>query len=104
MQSCQVLLYHGLYTVSNHPFSLEEVSHAGYSASKAHTGVYLAARVAELLMKYGIQDKLMALVCDNASNNDTMITELERLLPNFGGAKFRVRCFAHVLNLVVKVS
>ena len=90
--------------VSNHPFSLEGVSHAGYSASKAHTGVYLAARVAELLMKYGIQDKFMALVCDNASNNDTMITELECLLPNFGGAKFRVRCFAHVLNLVVKVS
>ena len=55
-------------------------------------------------MKYGTQNKLMALVCDNASNNDTMITELEHLLPNFGGAKFRVQCFAHVLNLVVKVS
>ncbi|KAH9016441.1 hypothetical protein EDB85DRAFT_2155935 [Lactarius pseudohatsudake] len=47
-------------------------------------------------------DKFMALVCDNASNNDTMVTELELLLPNFGGGKFRVWCFAHVLNLVVK--
>ena len=76
--------------VSKHPFLWTGVSHAGYSASKAHTGVYLAARVAELLMKYGIQDKLMALVCNNASNNNTMIRELECLLPNFDGAKFCV--------------
>lgn len=40
---------------------------------------------------------------DNASNNDTLVSELSILLPNFKGARVRVRCFAHVLNLVIKV-
>ena len=44
----------------------------------------------------------MGVVCDNASNNDTMITELATLLPHFPGAPNRSRCFAHVLNLTAK--
>jgi hypothetical protein len=31
-----------------------------------------------------------------------MIDELARLLPSFPGAKNRTRCFAHIINLVVK--
>ncbi len=42
------------------------------------------------------------MTCDNASNNDTMIDELARVLPSFAGAPNRVRCFTHVLNLVAK--
>lgn len=45
----------------------------------------------------------MALTCDNADNNRTMIDELARLIPTFQGDGMRVRCFGHVLNLVVKV-
>jgi hypothetical protein len=40
-------------------------------------------------------------VCDNASNNDTMIAALD--LDGFRGAECRVRCFPHILNLAVKV-
>lgn len=40
--------------------------------------------------------------CDNASNNDSMINELSRLVPKFPGATNQTRCFLHVLNLVVK--
>jgi hypothetical protein len=32
-----------------------------------------------------------------------MVDDLEILLPSFKGQKTRVRCFAHILNLVVKV-
>ncbi|KAJ3490696.1 hypothetical protein NLJ89_g11414 [Agrocybe chaxingu] len=71
-------------------------------ATKAHTGEYLAARIAESIRGYGLQDKILGFVADNASNNDTLVTELGRLLPSFGGKKVRVRCFAHILNLVVK--
>jgi ABC-type cobalamin transport system ATPase subunit len=49
----------------------------------------------------GVQ--ILGFVGDNAANNDTLVAELANLLPAFGGKKVRVRCFAHILNLVVKV-
>ena len=95
------------------------IFHTFSRASKAHTGTYLAARIVECLHEYGIQQKvrrsyttviksltipqILSLVCDNASNNDTMVKELEVLLPSFKGQRMHVRCFAHILNLVVKV-
>ena len=44
----------------------------------------------------------MCITCDNASNNDTMITHLAKRLPAFQGTFHRVRCFAHVIQLVAK--
>ena len=43
------------------------------------------------------------MTCDNASANDTMIDALAELLPAFPGGANRMRCFTHILNLVVKV-
>jgi len=48
--------------------------------------------------------KVLTFTADNASNNDTLVDELSDLIPSFGGREYRVRCFAHILNLVVKVS
>jgi len=45
---------------------------------------------------------MLSVTCDNASNNDTMVDELEILLESFPGAANRTRCFTHVLNLVAK--
>lgn len=45
----------------------------------------------------------MAVTCDNAANNKTMAKEMHILVPEFHGNKMRVRCFGHILNLVVKV-
>jgi hypothetical protein len=36
---------------------------------------------------------------DNASNNDTLVTELNTLLTGWIGIQGRVRCFGHVLSL-----
>ncbi|EIW62755.1 uncharacterized protein TRAVEDRAFT_114619, partial [Trametes versicolor FP-101664 SS1] len=44
----------------------------------------------------------LGLTCDNASNNDVMVDHLGYALPGFEGSVGRVRCFAHVVNLVVK--
>ena len=41
---------------------------------------------------------------DNGSNNDTLVNELSNLIPTFGGKEYQVHCFAHILNLIVKVS
>ncbi len=44
----------------------------------------------------------MNVTCDNAANNDTMIDHLGVLVPTFQGGFHRTRCFAHIVNLVVK--
>lgn len=46
--------------------------------------------------------QILGVACDNASNNGTMIHFLHDLLLGFQGEKGRIRCFAHVINLVVK--
>lgn len=46
--------------------------------------------------------QILSITCDNTSNNDTMMDELAVLIPTFPGAINRTRCFAHILNLVVK--
>jgi hypothetical protein len=49
-----------------------------------------------------VDEQILSITCDNASNNDTMITELANLLDDFPGPANQTRCFTHVLNLVVK--
>ena len=55
-------------------------------------------------MLTALLNQVLAVTCDNADNNRTMIDEMENLVPGFRGSTARVRCFGHVLNLVVKVS
>lgn len=45
---------------------------------------------------------MLAVTCDNASNNDTMVAALGRKVPSFDGERMRGRCFAHILNLIIK--
>jgi hypothetical protein len=62
----------------------------------------LAQVFARVLDNFGISDKILEITGDNASNNDTMIDELEDLIPEFNGSAARARCFLHVTNLVAK--
>ncbi|PIL29554.1 hypothetical protein GSI_08362 [Ganoderma sinense ZZ0214-1] len=68
--------------------------------TKGHTGAYLAAKLMELLDEFGI---VLGVTCDNASNNAKMLKEMKKLNPEFRGSDACVRCFGHVINLVVKV-
>ena len=47
--------------------------------------------------------QVLTTTCDNGTNNDTMLDEIHKAFPLFRGSKTRVRCFGHILNLVVKV-
>lgn len=71
-----------------------------------HKGKYLAESFWNVLVDYGITEKLFSLTTDNASNMDTMLDELENIAEtngiHFDAANFRVRCFAHILNLCCK--
>jgi hypothetical protein len=46
--------------------------------------------------------QILGFTADNASNN-TLVDKLTELLDGFQGPLTHVRCFAHILNLVVKV-
>ena len=43
----------------------------------------------------------MSVTCDNASNNDTMVEEMDWLIASFS-ATSRTRCFLHIVNLIAK--
>lgn len=45
---------------------------------------------------------MLSVCCDNASNMDTYVEELPKLVPSFRGATSRTRCFAHIINLTAK--
>ncbi|KAG8700104.1 hypothetical protein FRC11_013218, partial [Ceratobasidium sp. 423] len=65
-------------------------------------GKYLAQQTAECLNKYELGPKLLTVCMDNASNNNTFTTELQKHFPTFGGPKFHSRCGAHITNLMAK--
>ncbi|OJT07894.1 hypothetical protein TRAPUB_1210 [Trametes pubescens] len=70
--------------------------------TNAHTGKYLAEKVVKCLKEFGLEEKVFAVTVDNTENNTTMLKEMHELVPEFRGECVRVRCFGHVLNLVVK--
>jgi hypothetical protein len=48
--------------------------------------------------------QILGQACNNASNNDTMLAELEFLIPDgVSGVHTRIHCICHIINLVVKV-
>ncbi|KNE97968.1 hypothetical protein PSTG_08645 [Puccinia striiformis f. sp. tritici PST-78] len=85
------------------PFELEAMPLDFIRLSRRHTGEYMAESVCLVVEKFGIQDKVHGLVTDNASNNEVMVRELKRLKwPHFKGKTHWIRCFAHILNLIVQ--
>ncbi|KAG2139887.1 hypothetical protein BD769DRAFT_1310192, partial [Suillus cothurnatus] len=46
--------------------------------------------------------QILSIMADNASSNDTMITELADMVGHFGGKTARTCCFLHIVNLVAK--
>ena len=71
----------------------------------SHTGECLNTVMLEVLAEFNLSAKVCAITTDNASNNSTMITILERELrpvnPHFS-AKRHVLCMVHVINLVMQ--
>ncbi|KDQ49147.1 hypothetical protein JAAARDRAFT_110266, partial [Jaapia argillacea MUCL 33604] len=53
-----------------------------------------------MLVDYGIEEKILSYTGDNASSNDKQTEKLASLANSFELTN-RVRCFNHTLNLVV---
>jgi len=71
-----------------------------------HSGRNIAQSFLRVLDKYKIDTKVGYVTTDNASNNDTALVELGAMLQerniHFDLITSRVRCFGHIINLVVK--
>ncbi|EUC58850.1 HAT family dimerization protein, partial [Rhizoctonia solani AG-3 Rhs1AP] len=72
-----------------------------------HTGINIAHALHEVLQESGIADKIGYITLENASNNNTAMTELAEQVEEQGN-KFhpdwnRIRCFPHILNLAVQL-
>jgi hypothetical protein len=67
----------------------------------SHSGENIAAQIVEILESYEILDRVGYITLDNAGNMDTATEEIAGAL-GVDPKKRRVRCFGHVLNLVVK--
>ena len=73
-----------------------------------HTGENQARHFWEVVETYNLQDKIGHFTLDNASNNNTAMRCIQTYLRNhspeipFNPVTRRLRCFGHVINLVVK--
>ena len=72
----------------------------------SHSGANIAETVLKILDTYEIASKLGYITTDNATNNDSALIELSKSLAlrniPFKPEIMLVRCFGHILNLVVK--
>jgi len=74
-----------------------------------HTGIVVFNTMVKFIREWKIEDKLLALTLDNASNNGTMMKLMKTHLINkkmlfCGGRLFRQRCAAHVINLICQAG
>lgn len=74
----------------------------------SHTGKHIAEAIMEILDQAGVTKRTGWWTLDNASNNDTFMAELEKLL-NERGVHFerdgnRIRCFPHIINIAVQTT
>lgn len=71
-----------------------------------HSGINIATAFWDVLKEFGLLKKLLSITTDNASNMDTMFEEFDKLALkdglSFNSKDYRVRCFAHILNLVCR--
>jgi hypothetical protein len=71
----------------------------------SHTGSNLSETVFQILQEYGITDRVLSITTDNASNNNTMIMNIQDIIQSQGltnTSVFRIPCLAHVIQLSLK--
>ena len=69
-----------------------------------HSGKNIATLINDEIIDLGIRDKIFTITLYNASNNDAAIQRLKRFwqIKEDYAKLFHVRCYAHILNLIVK--
>ncbi|KAI1793589.1 hypothetical protein LXA43DRAFT_1059924 [Ganoderma leucocontextum] len=100
-------------THHHHPFTIvedpefQELLRMLYGRVKISSRVMVSRDLKEIIedSHEKVKEKLqvLAITCDNTSNNAKMMKDLKALELDFRGSEARVHCFSHVINLVMKV-
>ncbi|GKD09383.1 zinc finger BED domain-containing protein RICESLEEPER 2-like protein [Tanacetum coccineum] len=70
-----------------------------------HTGTNLKYMLEKVFVIYGLQEKIMSITLDNASNNTSAMEKLIlKYNPPMAGRFYHSRCVAHIINLVVQAG
>ncbi len=82
-----------------------EVLLAFQSLSDAHTDEMMTKIVVDILKKYNLENRLLAVTTDNASNNEKMRKNIKKILKKidveWDHEKNHVSCIAHVIQLAI---
>lgn len=68
----------------------------------SHTGVNLSTTVLQILQEHGITDRILSITTDNATNNNTMMANIQDTILSQGLSStsiLRIPCVAHVIQL-----
>jgi hypothetical protein len=68
----------------------------------SHSGQNLASHLLGVLDQFSLRSKLYCITADNASNNNTLASSLEDVIPQFSRSEHLNGCMAHVINLGVR--
>jgi hypothetical protein len=68
----------------------------------SHSGEEQARVFIEVIKEAGLQGKLGCFTMDNATSNDKMLHYIANEIKNFDPILRRVRCFGHIINLVIQ--
>ena len=93
------------WTSSN--YTVETILLAIREVLGGHTGENISNTVYQVAQEYNIVESLGYFMMDGATNNDTCIQHLDERIQEDGGVGFnaqerRLRCFAHIMNRVVR--
>ena len=75
--------------------------HMLMTIDQSHSGLNLTLAFVVIMKEFKIKHKILSVTCDNASNNDTMVSEMKKLLTEFSEVNCTC-CFTHILNLITK--
>ncbi|KAM3266020.1 hypothetical protein P3L10_003014 [Capsicum annuum] len=73
-----------------------------YDEDRKHTGQFIADFIVKIVRYYGIENKILCIAFDNASNNKTAITKIKSTLSPPLPEIFHIKCACHIYNLIVK--
>lgn len=69
--------------------------------NQSHSGLNLALVFVNILKEFKIEHKILSITCHNASNNDTMVEEMAKMLTAFSEVN-HTHYFTHIINLIAK--
>ena len=70
-----------------------------------HSGQQISNAIYQTVCSYGINNKIMSITFDNASNNNSAVVLLkDSLHPILNGNLLHIRCACHILNLSVQAG